>query len=145
MHLREFVSQKFKQGRNQEAPMRNFISHQLTGDRQRRRQLKRCLSLHVGSRWYRAPEVALIERQYDQASDIWSFGCILYEIIKYTLKTDATFDKEFQRQRYLFQGSSCYPLSPCKPDETGKGESEKTKHSIAKADQIKVILRGLGP
>ena len=50
------------------------------------------MSLHVGSRWYRAPEVSLIERQYDQASDMWSFGCILYEVIKYTLKNNDTFD-----------------------------------------------------
>ena len=38
------------------------------------------MSIHVGSRWYRAPEVGLVEKQYDQASDMWSFGCILYEL-----------------------------------------------------------------
>jgi mitogen-activated protein kinase 1/3 len=27
--------------------------------------MKRYLSIHVGSRWYRAPEVALVEKQYD--------------------------------------------------------------------------------
>lgn len=46
------------------------------------------MSIHVGSRWYRAPEICLIEKQYDQASDMWSFGCILHELIKYTLIED---------------------------------------------------------
>lgn len=41
--------------------------------------------MHVGSRWYRAPEVSLVERQYDQASDMWSFGCVVYELALYTL------------------------------------------------------------
>ena len=43
------------------------------------------MSLHVGSRWYRAPEISIIEKQYDQASDMWSFGCILYELMIYVL------------------------------------------------------------
>lgn len=50
------------------------------------------MSIHVGSRWYRAPEISLIERQYDQASDIWSFGCILYELIGYNIKEENEFD-----------------------------------------------------
>jgi serine/threonine protein kinase len=41
------------------------------------------MSIHVGSRWYRAPEISLVEKRYDQASDMWSFGCVLYELIKY--------------------------------------------------------------
>ena len=38
------------------------------------------MSIHVGSRWYRAPEVSLVEKQYDQAADMWSFGCIIAEL-----------------------------------------------------------------
>jgi mitogen-activated protein kinase 1/3 len=61
--------------------------------------MKRNMSLHVGSRWYRAPEIALIEKQYDFASDMWSFGCIIHELIQYfkfqnTLPKDS-FKKEF--------------------------------------------------
>ena len=65
--------------------------------------MKRCMSVHVGSRWYRAPEVCLVERQYDQASDMWSFGCILHELLRYLITVDNEF-KEFQRERYIFQG-----------------------------------------
>jgi len=27
--------------------------------------MKRLMSLHVGSRWYRAPEISLVEKSYD--------------------------------------------------------------------------------
>jgi serine/threonine protein kinase len=43
------------------------------------------MSLHVGSRWYRAPEISIIEKQYDQGSDLWSFGAILYELMLYQI------------------------------------------------------------
>ena len=43
---------------------------------------KRSLSSHVGSRWYRAPEVCLLENQYDTAADQWSMACSLYELFK---------------------------------------------------------------
>ena len=43
--------------------------------------MKRCMSIHVGSRWYRAPEVSLVEKQYDYAADLWSLGCITYELL----------------------------------------------------------------
>ena len=60
-----------------------MVAEQLTKDRPRRKHQIRYMSIHVGSRWYRAPEVALVEKQYDQASDLWSFGCIIYELLQY--------------------------------------------------------------
>ena len=104
--------------------------------------MKRHLSIHVGSRWYRAPEVALVEKQYDQASDMWSLGCILYELILYAIKDDKTFDcKDFQKIRYLFQGGSCFPLSPCK---TTNNIEAGQNNQVGKTDQVKVILKTLG-
>ena len=41
----------------------------------------RSLSDHMSSRWYRAPEIILMERQYDQGVDLWAIGCILEEMI----------------------------------------------------------------
>lgn len=41
----------------------------------------RFLTDHVASRWYRAPELILVENQYDQAVDMWATGCVLGEFI----------------------------------------------------------------
>ena len=35
---------------------------------------------YVVTRWYRAPEVILGYREYSQAIDLWSMGCILAEM-----------------------------------------------------------------
>ena len=45
----------------------------------------------VATRWYRAPEVLLGSKSYSTPADIWSFGCIIYEILA---------------QKPLFAGSS---------------------------------------
>lgn len=39
------------------------------------------LTEYVITRWYRAPEVMLLPRQYSFAVDLWSVGCILAEIV----------------------------------------------------------------
>lgn len=36
---------------------------------------------HVVTAWYRAPEVTMGNRNYDERVDIWSLGCIFYEMI----------------------------------------------------------------
>jgi hypothetical protein len=46
----------------------------------------------------------------------------------------------------LFQGNSCFPLSPCgKDDKEQKDKKDDKKlHVISKNDQVKVILKDLG-
>ena len=66
-----------------EAQKQEYISQFLNNDRARRKKMKRYMSIHVGSRWYRAPEVSLVEKQYDHSADMWSFGCIIYELLQY--------------------------------------------------------------
>ena len=75
---------------------------------------KRCASSHVSSRWYRAPELAMVEKKYDQASDMWSLGCLMFELLHCSVETK---DEEIKNsdnfyRHILFQGDSCYPLSP---------------------------------
>lgn len=48
---------------------------------QKLKEKPRDLSNSVVSRWYRAPEIILTQKKYDQAIDIWSMGCILAELI----------------------------------------------------------------
>ena len=42
----------------------------------------RVLTGHVVTRWYRAPELILIHSRYTEAVDVWSLGCILYELLQ---------------------------------------------------------------
>jgi len=44
-----------------------YIAHILTKSRFQRSEKKRAVSVYVGTRWYRAPEISLVERHYDQA------------------------------------------------------------------------------
>jgi len=56
----------------------------------------------VQSRFYRAPEVITLHKQYGKAADVWSLGCILLDILL-TLQKKA---------KYLFRGKQCFPISP---------------------------------
>ena len=65
MHIRGLANKKYENGTSADANEKKFIAASLVQDRARRKKMKRCMSIHVGSRWYRAPEVSLVERQYD--------------------------------------------------------------------------------
>ena len=64
MCLRDFTTMKLKQNTYSNAKNvdKNFIAARLSKDRSMRKSFKRCTSMHIGSRWYRAPEVCLVER-----------------------------------------------------------------------------------
>ena len=42
---------------------------------------RKLLSQDIVTRWYRPPEVLLCKREYNNAVDIWSAGCIFAELI----------------------------------------------------------------
>ena len=75
-----------------------------------RLSLKRELSEHVVTRWYRAPELILMEKDYGPAIDMWSVGCIFAELLG-MLKENVLNAKD---RKPIFPGKSCYPLSPDK-------------------------------
>lgn len=96
------------------------------------------MSNHIGSRWYRAPEICLLEKQYDSASDIWSLGCTIAELVR-----GVTFSQNFSpetkfstRLMALFPGDSCYPISP-------KYTQADQKDIVSPADQLILILKEL--
>lgn len=46
-----------------------------------RRHSNRKMTKHVVTRWYRAPEIILMEQDYDKSLDVWSLGCIFAELL----------------------------------------------------------------
>ena len=92
--------------------------------------LKKILTSHVVTRWYRAPEVILMEKDYGAEIDVWAVGCIFAELLA-MLQGNS---KYFTDRQPLFPGTSCYPLSP--------GSAGDSKNS--EKDQLNVILKVLG-
>lgn len=39
------------------------------------------MTLYVTTRWYRAPEILMGGKDYDEKIDVWAVGCILAEIL----------------------------------------------------------------
>jgi len=70
--------------------------------------LSKELTKHVVTRWYRAPEVILMNEYYSYSIDMWSVGCIFAELLSMMKEN---FPDPFSRVP-LFPGKSCYPLSP---------------------------------
>lgn len=92
-------------------------------------RLTRQLTKHVVTRWYRAPELILIQ-PYTSAVDIWSLGCILAELL--SMQEGSV--PGYQDRVPLFPGGSCYPLS-------GEGGSIKKNERL---DQLSVIFGVIG-
>ena len=95
------------------------------------------LSVHVVSRWYRAPELILIETDYSEAIDVWSVGCIFAELMM-MMKSNS---KNFMDRVPLFPGKFCFPLSP-----PGSKNIKVNEYGFPneKTDQLNVIFDVIG-
>jgi len=62
----------------------------------------RRLSCHVATRWYRAPELLLVDPTYDSQSDMWSMACMLGEMVQMT----------YLGKRHPLFNAQCSRLSP---------------------------------
>ena len=40
------------------------------------------MTTYVATRWYRAPELLLKWKNYNESVDVWSVGCIFAELLK---------------------------------------------------------------
>jgi len=94
------------------------------------------LTCHVVTRWYRAPELILLEKDYTSAIDIWSIGCILGELLMLQKENS---NNCFERKA-LFPGKSCFPLSPDRNSLT----NNKKKFPSTDTDQLNLIFDVLG-
>lgn len=88
--------------------------------------LQRQLTKHVVTRWYRAPELILIQ-PYTTAVDIWSLGCIFAELL--SMQEGSV--PGYQDRTPLFPGGACYPLS---------GDTDNAE----RMDQLSVIFGVIG-
>jgi len=93
---------------------------------------KRNMTQHVVTRWYRAPELILLQHGYTEAIDIWSIGCIFAELLQ--MQEESI---RFSDRGPLFPGCSCFPLSP----ERRKAGGQKKR---GKNDQLEMIFSVIG-
>ena len=112
---------------------RRQIAQAQIANRAQNERAKRRQSPHVSSRWYRAPEICLLEKNYGQAIDMWSIGCILAELLNQLQMNTGEWNASL-KTRILFPGDSCYPQSP------GKVEGV-----VSSDDQLQWIMRYVGP
>ncbi len=109
--------------------------HLLQKTKEQRRNMKRQLTGHVVTRWYRAPEIILLEKDYGPAVDVWSVGCIFAELLSMMKENAAT----YQDRQPLFPGTSCFPLSP-----DHKVTVKKGGFPASNSDQLNVIFDVVG-
>ena len=70
------------------------------------RQLTRQLTKHVVTRWYRAPELILLQ-EYTNAVDMWSVGCIFAELLGMQRENIENFQVNAVRQFGFDQFRQC--------------------------------------
>lgn len=61
------------------------------GGKVNEKKITKDLTSHVVTRWYRAPELILIEKKYDAKIDVWSLGCIYAELLGNLSSTSLTY------------------------------------------------------
>lgn len=93
------------------------------------------LTLRVTTRWYRAPEIILLDKDYNKPIDIWAVGCIFGELLKTMRIVCADALQRFP----LFPGKYCYPVSP-----NTLSVVYKNGYPQGKADQLFMILSAIG-
>lgn len=111
------------------------VMNQLKATKELRKNMKRQLTGHVVTRWYRAPELILLEKDYGQAIDMWSVGCIFAELLGMMKQSAAT----YMDRKPLFPGKSCFPLSPDR-----HARIQANGFPVARDDQLAVIFDVLG-
>lgn len=75
---------------------------------------ERELTGHIGTRWYRSPELVLLEKIYSTAVDMWALGCVFAELLQMSIENQP----DYRNRKPLFPGASCFPLSPSEQPTT---------------------------
>lgn len=99
------------------------------------KKMLRTLTGHVVTRWYRAPEVILMEREYGKEIDVWSLGCVFAEMLGMIRENIP----QYVERTPLFPGKSCFPLSP----DLSTHEM-KAGYPCSENDQLSLIFQIVG-
>lgn len=99
------------------------------------KRLTHALTGHVVTRWYRAPELILLQESYTEAIDYWSVGCIFAELLG---MLEGTCTDVLDRGA-LFPGTTCFPLSP-----HHRHRADYKYHSQGKHDMLSKIFDIIG-
>eukprot|EP00483_Globobulimina_turgida_P000239 UN00239 len=94
-------------------------------------KVQNALTKHVVTRWYRAPEVILLQQDRDtlRGIDVWSIGCIFGELLQMYKANCA----DYKKRKVLFPGKSCFPFSTKDPFDY--------QH---RSDQLRVVFDLIG-
>lgn len=111
------------------------IRNRLVKTKNQRKNMKRELTGHVVTRWYRAPELILLEKDYGPPIDVWSIGCIFGELLGMMKENAPT----YLDRKPLFPGKSCFPLSP-----NNKLTEKRKGFPFSSTDQLYIIFQKLG-
>jgi mitogen-activated protein kinase 1/3 len=111
------------------------IRARLVKTKNQRKNMKRELTGHVVTRWYRAPELILLEKDYGPPIDVWSVGCIFGELLGMMKENAPT----YLDRKPLFPGKSCFPLSP-----NNKLTEKRKGFPFSSTDQLNIIFQKLG-
>ena len=130
-----FSSNSKKEESKAEESKKKEIQEKIEKTKELRRTMKRQLTGHVVTRWYRSPEIILLEKDYGPAVDIWSVGCILAELLSMIKENAPT----YHDRHPLFPGTSCFPLSPDHKVAVKKGGFPSSN-----SDQLNVIFDIIG-
>lgn len=126
------LSRVLHRGSNKQALKDDSNDQHRTNDdestQSRPKQLQRQLTKHVVTRWYRPPELILLQ-EYSTPVDVWSVGCIFAELLSMQKESIP----QFKDRVPLFPGKSCFPLS-ADNDRTYKDQ----------LDQLNVIFDIIG-
>lgn len=133
----EEVKDEFVEEAEEQPEEAKVLANKPKGKLQRtsKAQNKTQLTGHVVTRWYRAPELILLEKEYTKAIDVWSIGCVVAELLGMLKANAAT----FMERTPLFPGTSCFPLSP---DHHTK--VRKAGFPSSNSDQLNVIFEVVG-
>jgi len=96
---------------------------------------ERELTGHIGTRWYRSPEIVLLEKIYSTEVDMWAVGCVFAELLQMMIENESN----YRNRHALFPGSSCFPLSP-----SNHPTSRIAGLPVSPRDQFKTIINVVG-